>query len=168
VLNTIVIRASCARVHPPTSRQEFHKVSIGLPLRSAPLLLYYCFMNAARALLVAKGVKLNEKHGISANPKVAPGAKRTFSMEGIKIHPKGILPSLSAYYCEAETSKTHTLQELFLAQPMPAAERFQNRAQGMDAVAAGLGPDAQQVDRGEASRPLALRALRHAAAPPSR
>jgi hypothetical protein len=93
--------------------QEFHKVSIGLPLRSAPLLLYYCFMNAAKALLVAKGANLNEKHGVSAHSKVAAGGKRTFAGEGIKIHPKGILPSLSTYYGEAETSKTHTLQELF-------------------------------------------------------
>jgi YaaC-like Protein len=29
--------------------QEFHKASVGLPLRLAPLLLYYCFMNAAKA-----------------------------------------------------------------------------------------------------------------------
>jgi hypothetical protein len=93
--------------------QEFHKVSVGLPLRSAPLLLYYCFMNAAKALLVAKSVNLNEMHGISAHPRAVPGVKRTFAGEGIKIHTTGILPSLSAYYGEPETSKTHTLQELF-------------------------------------------------------
>jgi YaaC-like Protein len=94
--------------------QEFHKVSVGLPLRSAPLLLYYCFMNATKALLVAKGVSLNEMHGVSAHPKVVPGVKRTFPGEGIKIQTKGILPSLSAYYGEAETSNTHTLQQLFV------------------------------------------------------
>jgi hypothetical protein len=93
--------------------EEFHKASIGLPLRSAPLLLYYCFMNATKALLVAKGVNFNEKHGVTAHPRFVPGVSRTFAGEGIKIHPKGILPSLSAYYGEAETSKTHTLQELF-------------------------------------------------------
>lgn len=93
--------------------QEFHKVSVGLPLRSAPLLLYYCFMNAAKALLVAKGISLDERHGVTAHPKVAPGIRRTFPGEGIKIHSTGILPSLSAYYGEVETSKTHTLQELF-------------------------------------------------------
>jgi hypothetical protein len=93
--------------------QEFHKVSVGLPLRSAPLLLYYCFMNVAKALLVAKGVSFDERHGVSAHPKVMPGIKRTFPREGIKIHPEGILPSLSDYYGEAEISKTHTLQELF-------------------------------------------------------
>ena len=93
--------------------QEFHKVSVGLPLRSAPLLLYYGFMNAAKALLVAKGVSFNEMHGISAHPSVVSGVRRTFAGEGIKIQTKGILPSLSAYYGETETSKTHTLQELF-------------------------------------------------------
>lgn len=93
--------------------QEFHKVSVGLPLRSAPLLLYYCFMNAVKALLVAKGVSLDEMHGVSAHPKVVPGVKRTFPGEGVKIHTNGILPSLSAYYGEAETAKTHTLRELF-------------------------------------------------------
>jgi YaaC-like Protein len=93
--------------------QEFHKVSVGLPLRSAPPLLYYCFMNAAKALLAAKGVSFDERHGVSPHPKVATGVKRTFAGEGIKVHPQGILPSLSAYYSEAETSKTHKLQELF-------------------------------------------------------
>lgn len=93
--------------------QEFHKVSVGLPLRSAPLLLYYCFMNATKALLLAKGVRFDERHGVSAHPKVVPGAKRTFPREGIRIYPEGILPSLSTYYGEAEVSKTHTLQELF-------------------------------------------------------
>jgi hypothetical protein len=93
--------------------REFHKASVGLPLRSAPLLLYYCFMNATKALLVAKNVSFNEKHGVSAHPKVVLGVKRTFAGEGIKIQRDGILPSLSQYYGEAETSKTHTLQELF-------------------------------------------------------
>ncbi len=93
--------------------QEFHQVSVGLPLRSAPLLLYYCFMNAAKALLAAKSVSFNEMHGTSAHPKVVTGAKRTFAGEGIKIHANGVLPSLSTYYGEVEPSKTHTLQELF-------------------------------------------------------
>src|SRR5581483_1426918 len=85
----------------------------GLPLRSAPLLLYYCFMNAVKALLVAKGVSFGEMHGVTVHPKIVPGAKRTFAKEGVKIHAAGVLPSLSTYYGEAETSRTHTLQELF-------------------------------------------------------
>ncbi|UGY28186.1 YaaC family protein [Bradyrhizobium septentrionale] len=93
--------------------QEFHKASVGLPLRSAPLLLYYCFMNAVKALLVAKGVSFDERHGVSVHPRIVLGVKRTFAQEGVRIHTGGILPSLSAYYGEAETSKTHSLQELF-------------------------------------------------------
>jgi hypothetical protein len=93
--------------------EEFHKASVGLPLRSAPLLLYYCFMNAAKALLVSKGLKLNEHHGVSAHPKAAKVLKRTLTGQGVKIYAQGILPSLSAYYGEAEPSNTHTLQELF-------------------------------------------------------
>src|SRR5947209_3415687 len=93
--------------------QEFHKASIGLPLRSAPLLLYYCFMNAVKALLIAKGVPFNEMHGVSVHPKIVPGVRRTFAGEGIKVHTQGILPSLSGYYGETEISRTSSLQELF-------------------------------------------------------
>jgi hypothetical protein len=93
--------------------QEFHTASVGLPPRSAPLLLYYCFMNAVKALLIAKGISFNEMHGVSVHPKIAPGVRRTFASEGIQIHTKGILPSLSTYYGELETSRSHTLQELF-------------------------------------------------------
>jgi uncharacterized protein (UPF0332 family) len=45
--------------------QEFHKVSLGLPPQSAPLLLYYSFLNATKALLSAKGIVFNERHGVS-------------------------------------------------------------------------------------------------------
>ena len=90
--------------------EEFQKASDGLPLRSAPLLLYYCFMNAVKALLIAKGITFDERHGVSRQAN--PGA-RTFGSQAIKIHPQGILPSLSAYYGEGETLRIHTLQELF-------------------------------------------------------
>jgi hypothetical protein len=93
--------------------EEFHRASVGLPLRSAPLLLYYCFMNAAKALLVAKGTSFDERHGVSAHPRVVTGGKRTFAGEGVRIHSNGILPSLSAYYGETEATSTHTLQQLF-------------------------------------------------------
>jgi YaaC-like Protein len=89
--------------------EEFHKASVGLPLRSAPLLLYYCFMNAVKALLIAKNISFDERHGVSVH---RSGSNRTFASEGIRIYPQGILPSLSQYYGEAETSRTHTLQEL--------------------------------------------------------
>jgi hypothetical protein len=70
-------------------------------------------MNATKALLVSKGSAFDESHGVSAYPKVISGTRRRFTAESVKIHARGVLPSLSAYYGEMETSKTHTLQELF-------------------------------------------------------
>jgi hypothetical protein len=69
-------------------------------------------MNAVKALLVAKRVSF-ERHDISVHPRILAGAKRAFAQEGVRIHTSGILPSPSTYYGEAETSRTHTLQELF-------------------------------------------------------
>ena len=92
--------------------EEFYSVAAGLPLRSAPLLRYFCYMNAAKALLSAKGVAFGERHGVSAYPPLQPGVRRTFKGEGIRIHPAGILPSLVTYYGETEGSHSHTLQQL--------------------------------------------------------
>src|SRR5258706_16062598 len=42
--------------------REFHDVSLGLSLQSAPLLHYYSFMNAAKALLTQKGIRYDPHH----------------------------------------------------------------------------------------------------------
>jgi hypothetical protein len=89
--------------------QQFHQVSVGLPLRTAPLLLYYCYMNAVKALLSAKGVPFDERHGTKA---LSRGKRGTFYTEGVRISTKGILPSLITYYGETEIARTHTLQQL--------------------------------------------------------
>src|SRR5438552_3135920 len=44
--------------------QHFYRASVGLPLQSSPLLLYYSYMNAAKALLAAKGVVFSPYHGV--------------------------------------------------------------------------------------------------------
>ena len=93
--------------------REFFNVSRGLPLRSAPLLLYYCYMNAAKALLAAKKIHFNPYHGVGgwfANP----GRSRlSLTNAGVVIKNRGVLPSLSAYYQESEQRNQHTLKELF-------------------------------------------------------
>jgi hypothetical protein len=91
--------------------QEFYKVSLGLPPQSAPLLLYYAFLNATKALLSAKGIAFNERHGVSEHS--AQGTSASLNHLGIRIQQQGVLPSLSAYYGETEPARTHTLQELF-------------------------------------------------------
>src|SRR5207237_9909292 len=45
---------------------EFARAAAGLPIQSAPLLHYYSFMNATKALLATKGVPFVEAHGVRA------------------------------------------------------------------------------------------------------
>jgi uncharacterized protein (UPF0332 family) len=92
---------------------EFSRASIGLPFQSAPLLLYYSFMNAVKALLVAKGVLFDEHHGVRAHNMRKPTSKISIANEGVRIMNKGVLPALSAYYGEPEPSSMHSLQDLF-------------------------------------------------------
>lgn len=90
---------------------EFYKVAQGLPPQSAPLLLYYSFLNATKALLVAKGIALDEYHGVRES--TTSSSTNNLTSLGIKIKNSGVLPALAAYYNESETSRTHTLQDLF-------------------------------------------------------
>src|SRR5262249_8810534 len=64
---------------------EFHKASVGLPLQAAPLLLYYCFLNATKALLTAKGVTFNEHHGVRAHNTRGAVNRISLTNEGIRI-----------------------------------------------------------------------------------
>lgn len=93
--------------------EEFHRASLGLPLRSAPLLLYYSFMNATKALLEAKGIPFQERHGIHGHSLRKPTSKLALANEGVGIASKGILPALSQYYGETEVLRQHSIQELF-------------------------------------------------------
>lgn len=92
---------------------EFHKASVGLPSQSAPLLLYYCFMNAVKALLVAKGMPFDEHHGVRPHNMRRSTSKISLSNEGVHIMTRGVVPSLSSFYREEETSHLHSLQQLF-------------------------------------------------------
>lgn len=97
--------------------REFHEVARGLSLQSAPLLLYYSFMNAAKSLLTAKSVPFNPHHGIKRHD--VRGMVRTIKLsnEGIKIKAAGVLPALSKYLQESETSVNHTLKEILFNLP---------------------------------------------------
>lgn len=96
---------------------EFSKASIGLPTQSAPLLHYYSFMNAAKALLSAKGVAFSPIHGVKAHNMNGASAKISIVNEGVRILNNGILPALSSYYDERETATTHSLQDLLFNLP---------------------------------------------------
>lgn len=92
--------------------RNFHKASIGLPIESSPLVVYYCFMNAAKALLASKNVSFSPYHGVKSHPLGGPNAKSVLSNEGIEICKKGIVPSLASYLGEVEKSTVHPLEDV--------------------------------------------------------
>lgn len=96
---------------------SFFAASRGMPVESAPLLLYYTFMNATKALLSAKGVTFDEHHGIRAHNMRGASSKIALSNEGVRIMQKGIASALSQYLGELETSPTHSLEEIFFNLP---------------------------------------------------
>ncbi|MYZ53057.1 YaaC family protein [Malikia spinosa] len=97
--------------------QTFSDAAAGLPVASAPLLLYYSFMNATKALLSAKGVPFDEHHGVRSHNMRGPSSKIALSNEGIRVLQRGIAPALSQYLGEAETVLTHSLEELLFNVP---------------------------------------------------
>jgi hypothetical protein len=97
--------------------REFHQVSLGLSLQCAPLLHYYAFMNAAKALLTAKGISYHPYHGIKADNQRGTSQRIRLSNEGVAIMQNGVLPALSAYLGETETTKQHTLKVLLFNLP---------------------------------------------------
>ncbi len=97
--------------------REFHTASNGLPRQSSPLLHYYSFMNAVKALLSSKSISFNEYHGVSAHDMGGASTKINLANEGVKIKAQGVLPSLSNYLCESETDNTHSLQDLLFNLP---------------------------------------------------
>ena len=92
--------------------RDFHRAAQGLPMESAPLVLYYCFMNAAKALLASKGLAFSLYHGVGSHRMRGPKSRVVLSNEGIKIQPKGIVPVLASYFGEAELAKVHSLEDV--------------------------------------------------------
>lgn len=97
--------------------QVFAQAAEGMPVASAPLLLYYSFMNATKALLVAKSVPFEEHHGIRAHNMRGPSSKIALSNEGVRVMQRGIAPALSQYLQETETNSSHSLEDLLFNLP---------------------------------------------------
>lgn len=90
----------------------FYQSARNLPIEAKPLLLYYSFMNAAKALLSAKHISFDPYHGVRKHNIRPPNGKTVLSNEGVRILSKGVLPSISSYYAETESSMTHSLEDM--------------------------------------------------------
>lgn len=100
-----------------TQARAFALAAQGLPQESAPLPLYYSYMNAAKALLVSKGKIIQEFHGVTRHRSSTISSVIDLENEGVRILDKGILPMLSKYLNEKEERKTHNLKDLLFNLP---------------------------------------------------
>ncbi|GAA4746949.1 hypothetical protein GCM10023264_10790 [Sphingomonas daechungensis] len=91
---------------------SFYRSAESLPIEAKPVVLYYSFMNAIKALLTARGITFAPKHGVGSRNMRRPGGKIVLSNEGIRIFNSGVLPALSTYFGETETRQVHSLEEL--------------------------------------------------------
>lgn len=90
--------------------QSYYSASRHLPTQSSPLTTYYCFLNAAKALLTVKGVDFSNHHGVSG--KFDPESKRTLRNELVAFKGGGILPELSKLLGEEEQRDEHSLTDI--------------------------------------------------------
>ncbi|MCW6681937.1 YaaC family protein [Aerococcaceae bacterium NML160702] len=74
--------------------EQFYKSSLGLSNVASPLPLYYCFLNAVKALLVFKGVNFDSFHGVTGNSNSQGRQKEDLANQIIKIKPRGICSEL--------------------------------------------------------------------------
>ena len=92
--------------------KAFYHASRNLAIESAPLVLYYCFMNAAKALLSSKGAIFTPFHGVGAHQMRGPRSKIVVSNEGILFKNNGIVGALSEYFGEPTTPNKHSLEDV--------------------------------------------------------
>ena len=71
--------------------REFSEASKHLSNLSTPLTAYYAMLNATKALLSAKSISFNERHGVSGNAQPGRGS---LSNENVKFQQAGVLACL--------------------------------------------------------------------------
>ena len=89
--------------------RAYYRASLALPAQSSPLTIYYCFLNAAKALLLVKGVEFSDRHGVSGD---FEASKRSLRNEKILFQGGGVLASLSKHLKEEEPETEHSLTEV--------------------------------------------------------
>lgn len=95
--------------------RSFYEATLNLQKTSAPLTAYYCFLNAAKTLLLTKGHQFSDQHGVSGFTVIGPTA---LSNEKIKIKNGGILPAICSLFGEAvNPQQIYTLKDLLYNLP---------------------------------------------------
>ncbi|HCO20988.1 MAG TPA: hypothetical protein DIT47_08045 [Flavobacteriaceae bacterium] len=92
--------------------KNFYEASKSLSIVSSPLTIYYCFLNATKALLRFKGQNFNLKHGVTGKRK---DGQYVLQNETLTIKAKGVLSGLCAYLGEPikNDEPAHSLKDIF-------------------------------------------------------
>lgn len=108
------LRQNCrgnAQIYWEQARQ-FFLAAKELPTNSAPLPLYYSFMNATKALLESKHITYRPYHGlVGFDMRTSASSRISLESEGLKLKNGGILPALIGYFGEVETARIYSLAE---------------------------------------------------------
>lgn len=102
-----------ARFYWQQSR-SFYEATKELPKTAAPLTAYYCFLNAVKAMLIAKGAAFNDQHGVSGY--ASPG-RTALTNEKVMFKAGGVLPALANALGEPAIATTYTLADLLYNLP---------------------------------------------------
>ncbi len=95
--------------------EHFFKATNVLPVESAPLTAYYCFLNATKALLVSKNISFVEHHGVAGDLR---GQNRVALVnENIKVYGNGVLPSLSKYLGDDNLVGNYSMKDILYNLP---------------------------------------------------
>jgi hypothetical protein len=94
---------------------SFYDATLLLPKTSAPLTAYYCFLNATKALLIAKGVNFVDQHGVTG---FTVDKASSLSNEKVKFKHSGILPSLCRHLGYSQGEDIYTLKDLLYNLPI--------------------------------------------------
>jgi hypothetical protein len=87
----------------------FYEATKQLPKTSSPLPAYYCFLNATKALLEIKGIKYQDKHGVTG---FSVNSVSSLSNEIIKFQSNGVLSELSRLLGESVNGEEYTFKNL--------------------------------------------------------
>jgi len=92
--------------------RQFYSSAMQLPVQSAPLPLYYSFLNAVKALLTANSIPHMAYHGVTGfDARTSAKAHISLESEGIKLKNGGVLPGLISYLQETSTNNIYSLEE---------------------------------------------------------
>jgi hypothetical protein len=95
------------------ARSFYHAAKV-LEKTASPLASYYCALNAAKTLLLSKGLQFSNQHGISGS---RAGNKTTLMNERVTVKRNGIVAALCRYFGETANNDIYDLKNILYNLP---------------------------------------------------